>query len=154
MIGSSVAASLLGTSSIKKSPVWRSTPPKTHWAGTGRPCGFPGFRLATTVSLIATVCPRPPSCCGLARRSAEHTSRKKLAQSITVLWFTFSYTAQTGEQQHRYAEAFYFPYLHTHAAMSHFVLNISVNCSKHYSCVKHTNTAVIHWFDLSGISVT
>jgi len=22
----------------KKAPVWRSTPPKTHWAGTGRPC--------------------------------------------------------------------------------------------------------------------
>ena len=70
--------------------VWRSTLLKIHCAGTGRPCWFPSFLRAMTVSSIATVCPGLPSCCGWVSRSAEQMSPRKLDQSTAVLLFTFS----------------------------------------------------------------
>jgi len=43
MTGISVAASRLGTISMKKSQVLRSTPPNTHCKRMGRPCALPSF---------------------------------------------------------------------------------------------------------------
>ena len=63
MIGRRVLASRLGMSST---PVWRSTPQKTHCAGTGRPwgqCGDPPHRKST--ALVPDVLAGVPVSCTL-----------------------------------------------------------------------------------------
>ena len=83
---------LSNQSPLKNCPVTRSTAPKTHWAGTGLARLFPGFRLATTDSSMATVWPGPPSCSGLLIKSCEQTSHRKLHQLVTAFSSTPTWT--------------------------------------------------------------
>jgi len=67
--------------------VSRSNPPNTHCYGTG--LAWPSehaFRLATTDSSRATVCPAPPNFNGWLKRSAEQT----LKQKNPVIFFVLS----------------------------------------------------------------
>jgi len=66
--------------------VSRSTPPNTHCCGTG--LAWPlehAFRLATTDSSRATICPAPPDFSGWLKRSAEQTLKEKYAVMFFVL---------------------------------------------------------------------
>ena len=53
-----------------------STPPKTHSCFTGRPCRFPGFRLAAKVWSIETMWLGPPIAAVFCINSEVHICTK------------------------------------------------------------------------------